>query len=251
MIIENDTRKFIRKNAVATVGTDGLMGNKLVNISNAATSAEVVEDGDFISTLKPIETDLMLRTLDQTNENLSTITSNLKKITQKVNSSNTLWSILMDTSVAENVKQSIVDIRATSKNTRAFTQDMGSLVQSIRSGKGMLGYLASDSTSPAKLKNSIARINEASEKAALVAADLKDVSSKLKQGQGPVAILLSDTIFAHDLSKSMHNIREGSEKLNQNMEAMRHNFLFSGYFKKQEKANKKRIKQGSPLAASN
>lgn len=243
--IESDAKRFIRKNALATVGTDGLMGDKLVNITNTSEPAEVVKNGDVLGTLKPIETDQMLRTLDQTNGDLSVIASDLRKITQKVNSSNTLWSILMDTSVAENVKQAIIDLRATTQNTRQFTKDLSSVSQDMRNGKGLLGYLVRDTISANQLRSGIAKINEAGEKVSSVAADLKDVSLKLKKGEGPAGILLSDTIFAHDLSKSMRNIREGSQKLNENMEAMKHNFLFSGYFKKQEKENRKKSKDAS------
>ena len=41
----------------------------------------------------------------------------------------------------------------------------------------------------------------------------------------------------------MTNINEASAKLNENMEAMRHNFLFKGYFKKQEKEKAKAAKE--------
>lgn len=239
MVIENAAQKFIKKNAVAAVGTDGLMGNKLVNIDNATTASPPVEDWDIIKTRKPVETDQMLRTLDQTNENLSYITSDLKRITQRLNNNNSLWSILMDTTAAENVKQAIVAIRATTKNTSAFTQDLNSMLQEVRNGKGTLGYLLSDTTSPARLKHSILQINEASDKAAQVTKDLKEMTEKIKRGEGSAGILLSDTAFAHDLSKSMRNIRISSEKLSINMEAMQHNFLFRGYFKDQEKKERK------------
>ncbi len=239
MVIENGAQKFIKKNALASVGTDGLMGNKLVNIDNVQAPADRVEDGDIIKTLRPIETDQMLRTLDQTNLNLSIITFDLKKITQKLNDNNTLWSILTDTVVAENVKQAISAIRATTRNTTAFTQDLNNLLRDVQKGKGMVGYLINDTASTTKLKSSIAAINEASEKASQVAKDLEQVTQKLKRGEGPAGILLSDTAFAHDLSKSMRNIRVGSEKLSENMEAMKHNFLFRGYFKDQEKKAQK------------
>ncbi len=235
MIIENDIQRFIKKTAVASMGTDGLMGNKLVNIENGTVFAESVLGGDTIKALKQIETDKMLRTLDLTNENLLMITSDLKNITQKVNGKNTLWSILMDTVIADNVKQAISGLRTTTKNTAMFTQNLNSLLHDVKDGKGMLGYLTSDTTSVARLESSLVQINEASERAATVTKDLKQVTEKIKRGEGPVGILLSDTVFSHDLSKSMRNIRISSEKLSENMEAMKHNFLFKGYFKDQEK----------------
>ncbi len=239
MIIEDDAQKFIKKNSAASIGTDGLMGNKLINIINFSTLAESVEDGDIIKSIRPVETDQMLRTLDQTNENLSTITSDLKKITQKLSNRNTLWSILMDTVIAENVKYVISDIRVTTRNTSAFSKDLHGLLEDINNGKGMIGYMVGDTSASGKLKRSVTKINESSEHTEEVAKNLEEMTRKIKNGQGGAGILLSDTAFANDLSKSMRNIRMSSEKLNENIEAMRHHVLFRGYFKDQEKKRQK------------
>ncbi len=41
----------------------------------------------------------------------------------------------------------------------------------------------------------------------------------------------------------MININEASLRLNENLEALKHNFLFRGYFRKQEKAKLKEQKK--------
>ena len=38
---------------------------------------------------------------------------------------------------------------------------------------------------------------------------------------------------------SLDNIQKGTDGFNQNMEALKHNFLLRGYFKKQEKQRRK------------
>ena len=117
MMIENKVQNFIKKNATAMVGTDGLMGNKLINISSSNESSPSVEDGDFLASKAPLGTDDMMRTLNVTNENVKDITVDLKNIVHRLSSPNTLWSILMDTIVAENVKQAIVNIKITKNKT--------------------------------------------------------------------------------------------------------------------------------------
>ncbi|MFM7902274.1 MAG: MlaD family protein [Bacteroidota bacterium] len=57
MLIEKKHSQYIKKNALAAIGTDGLMGNKLVNINPGRGSSEPVVDGDMIASLKPVETD--------------------------------------------------------------------------------------------------------------------------------------------------------------------------------------------------
>lgn len=240
MIIETSVRQFIKKTSVATVGTDGLMGNKLVNISNLSLArGEAIQEGDVLATMKPVETDQMLRTLEQTNKNLFQITMNLKKITQKVENSNSLWSLLTDSTMAENVKLSVSSIRAITKNTENFTSNLNGVLTDLKQGKGVAGALLYDTLSSAKVKTSIEQLQYASDKAFQVSRDLKLLTEKMKGGDGAAGLLLSDTAFAGDLRRSMYNIRQSTDRFNENMEAMKHNFLFRSYFKNQEKVSKK------------
>lgn len=239
MVIKQDVIKFIKKNSVAAVGTDGLMGNKLVNITTSDVPSEPIEDGDVLVTFKPIDTDEMLRTLSATNNNLAIITSDLTRITQKVNNSRTLWSLLTDSTVADNMKQSITNIRVTSSNTAELTRNLNGLVRDVREGKGMAGLLIHDTVSPVKLKNSLINIHNASEAAVKATQDIQTFTEHLKQNGNAASVLVNDTTFANDLKKTMRNLRTGTEGLNQNMEAMKHNFLFRGYYKKQDKQKKK------------
>lgn len=240
MVIQDEVRPFIKKTSVASVGTDGLMGNKLINITNLSTTmGETIEPGGMLVTSKAIETDNMLRTLDQTNKNLYDITSDIKRITQKVNNNNSLWSILMDTTVADNLKQSISSVRQTTRNTANFTNELNRLLNDLKAGKGAAGAILRDSISSVKLRSSIQQLQEASNKALKVTNDIKLLTEKMKKGEGGAGVLMSDSIFAKDLKKTMHNITEGSARFDENMEAMKHNFLFKGYFKDQEKELKK------------
>ncbi len=45
-------------------------------------------------------------------------------------------------------------------------------------------------------------------------------------------------MFVNQLEKSMENIEQGTERFNENMEALKHNFLTRGYFRKLEKQEK-------------
>jgi phospholipid/cholesterol/gamma-HCH transport system substrate-binding protein len=65
--------------------------------------------------------------------------------------------------------------------------------------------------------------------------DLKEVISKLNTKNNAIGVLLSDTTFANKLRETLENAESASIKLDENMEAMQHNFLLRGYFKKQKK----------------
>lgn len=239
MIIEKRMRKFIRRNAIASVGTDGLMGSKLVNINSGKGPADPVKTGDVIPSLPPIESDEMLRTLNTTNLNLARITTDMKMVTQKLNSSKSLWSILQDTVVAENLKGTIANAREASIRIKSITRDVETLTAEARKGKGLAGTIFSDSLIAGKLRNTLDNISSAGSKIQSAADELHHMSVRFSEGKGTIDLLLVDTAFRSRLSESMMFIRSSAHKLDEDMDALRQNFLFRRYFRKQEKEAKK------------
>ena len=238
MLIEDRVKQYIRKNAIVSIGTDGLMGNKLVNINSGEGEAKHIEEGDVLTTLKPFETDEILRTLNTTNDNIKDITTDLKAMTSKLNSQNTLWRILMDTVIAENVKNAIVSIKLMSNRTAVITGDLSKIVNDVKAGKGTIGTLLTDTTFSGKLSETLVNIEQITDKMAVVSGDLSTVSEKLKSGEGSIGALLMDTTFVGNLNKSMENIKDGSQGFNENMEALKHNILLRKYFKEKDKKQK-------------
>ncbi|MBL7837543.1 MAG: MCE family protein [Bacteroidetes bacterium] len=233
--IENKFKSYIKKNALVSIGTDGLMGNKLVNINSAQTPGESIEENDVLVSIRPIETDAMLRTLNQTNEDVSTIARNLRIITERVNNSNTLWSLLTDTTVAENVKNAIVSIRITGERTAEVAGDLKHISSAIRAGKGSMGALLTDTALSHQLKQTIVKIQLVSDSLAYITGDLKYVTGKIKKGEGAVGTIIMDTAFVSNLNQTVINLRKGSKSLEQNMEALKSSFLLKRYFRKQKK----------------
>jgi len=240
MVIENKVQAFIKKNATAMVGTDGLMGNKLININSSNESAPSLEDGDFLVSKSPLGTDEMMRTLNITNENVKDITIDLKNIVHRLNSPNTLWSILMDTIVAENVKEAIVNIKVTGERTAIITGDLSRIVRHVKEGKGTIGALIADTTFAVKLNQSIINIKLITDSLALVTGDLHYITNKVKKGEGAIGTVLMDTTFVNNLNESMKNVRSGTKNFDEYMEALKHNILLRNYFKKKEKKEKEK-----------
>jgi phospholipid/cholesterol/gamma-HCH transport system substrate-binding protein len=240
MIIEDKVQAFIKKNSIAMVGTDGLMGNKLININSSNESSPSVEDGDVIVSKSPLGTDDMMRTLNITNENVKEITIDLKNIVHRLNSPNTLWSILMDSVVADNLKQAIVNIKVTGENTAIITGDLNRIVKHIKEGKGTLGALIADTTMAVKLNQSIVNIKLITDSIALVTGDMRYITTKVKKGEGGIGTVLMDTTFVNNLNATMKNVRSGTKNFDEDMEALKHNILLRNYFKKKNKPSKKK-----------
>jgi phospholipid/cholesterol/gamma-HCH transport system substrate-binding protein len=211
-----------------------LMGNKLVNINSVIESTTAVQEDDVLKTLDPIETDEMVRTLGITNENIKVISSNLRTITDKINSKNSLWSLLLDTIVADNLKTSIVNIRLMSNNAVMITGDLKGLSNKLKNGKGTLGTLITDTVFSERINHTIVNLNRISDSAAIITGNLGSIINKLKNGQGTVGVLLNDTSFIHNLNQSLETIKHGAGGFNENMEALKHSWPFRKYYRRKK-----------------
>ncbi len=239
MIIETKVREFIKKNATVVIGTDVLMGNKLISINSNEGNSLPVEDGDMLQVKVVKGTDEMMRTLSVTNENVNDISVQLKQIVSKFNSPNTLWSVLMDTTVADNVKQAIVNIKLTGERTAIITGDLTRIIKYVKDGKGTIGALLTDTSFSTQLHQSIVNIKLISDSLAYVTGDLHYITNNVKNGKGAVGTLLMDTTFVSNLNKTMVNAKNGTKAFDEDMQALKHNILLRKYFKKKAKEEQK------------
>jgi phospholipid/cholesterol/gamma-HCH transport system substrate-binding protein len=234
MVIEDKVQVFIKKNAIANVGTDGLMGNKLINITSSDEKSPSVKDGDIISSTNPIGTDAMMRTLDVSNQNIKNITEDIKEIANRLTKPNSLWSILMDTTVAENVKQAIFHINITGEKASMIAGDLNNIIKDVKSGKGAAGKILTDSLFSKKLNQTMTNIQSISDSVAVISSDFKSVSKKINQGNATIGALLNDTAMVNNLNKSLINLKDGTGGFNKNMEALQYSWPFKKYFRKQK-----------------
>jgi phospholipid/cholesterol/gamma-HCH transport system substrate-binding protein len=239
MLIEKRVKGFIKANAVASIGTDGLMGNKLVNINPGTGQAAALDDGSVLRSQGPVETDEMLRTLKGTNDNIAVITTNFKDISTRLNSNNSLWSILGDTLIAHDVRRGIANLRQASTNMSRLTGNADLMVRKFTNSKGLASALFTDTLLRKSLEASIANVKTASFNLNRASDELKTSIALIKTGNGPISAMLSDSISSEKLKNSISNIETGTAKFSENMEALKHHFLFKGYFEKLEEENKK------------
>jgi len=122
MQIEEKTRKFMKKNAKAIIGSDGLMGNKIMIIIPGIPGKEELSDNDILETTQPVSMDDILVKVKVTSDNMADITSNLSTITASVSQGKgTIGKLLMDSTMAKNVGQAMVNIK---QGAGGFKQNM-------------------------------------------------------------------------------------------------------------------------------
>jgi phospholipid/cholesterol/gamma-HCH transport system substrate-binding protein len=246
LLIDNKIRSYIHRNAIAAIGTEGLMGNKIVNILPAKTPGPTVVEGDLLTAQKMVSTDEMLQTLSKTNNNVALISEAIKGTVLKINGS-ALMSLLNDQQIGGSLRSSLKHIDKAAFNAMQITAGLDELVAGIKKGKGTAGVLLSDTAVAANLQAAMSKIKKASDNADQLTMHLNSLvqtmDHRLNEGNGSLQVLMRDSIFAQNLKATMDNLQKGTDGFNQNMEALKHNFLFKGYFKSQEKAKKKPANQ--------
>ena len=110
--IDESIRKFIKKDAVASIGSEGLMGNKVLIINPGTGEKPEIEDNDTVETLQPTNMDEVMVSLKTTMDNATNITNNLSEISGSIQSGNgIIGRLIMDKSLAQNFDSSMADLR--------------------------------------------------------------------------------------------------------------------------------------------
>lgn len=228
MSLNTDAQPFVRRNAVATIGTDGLVGNTIINLAAQPAPAPLVAAGDRLRTTTPANIDAMLGTLDISNKNLMVITQRLRQMTTKLDTS-AVWELLSDRQLPATVRQSLGNVAITTAQLQQAATTAAQLTQGVRQGRGPLGYLLTDKAFGGQVGHAARQLAGTSDTLAATVAGLKQ---QVQTGGGPVQTLLADTTAARQLRQTVGNVTQSTAKLNQSMTALQHNFLLRGYFRK-------------------
>ncbi|WP_100609895.1 MlaD family protein [Confluentibacter lentus] len=241
MNIEENIVKHIRKNAVATIGSDGLVGNMIINILPRDGIAGVIENGDMIKSFSKVEPDDLLSNLSVTIKNTEILTEDLLRITNSINNGKgSLATILNDTVMSSNLNQTIKNIKQVSENASNTLIELNGLVKSIKTDDAsILGLLLNDTISGNKLKITLGNLESSSVKMENSVEKLNTIIENVNSSDGAFNYIIKDTSLVNSLKSTLRNVNEGSDKFNQNMEALKHNFLTRGYFRKLEKEERK------------
>lgn len=242
LLIDNSVKPYLHKNAVAVIGTEGLMGDKVVNISPGRGSSPLVREGDLLLNRENVSTDELLQTLSVTGKNIETISDSLKGTVLLVNKSS-IWNLLNDKAIPAGIKSTVSNISKASTNANKITGALSDLLEQVKHGKGAAGALLADTGLSANLNQIVVRIKAAGDNVNNLTSQLDKilfrVNNDLTTQKSSLHLLLEDTVFSKDLSATMENVKNGTDNFNQDMEALKHNFLFRGYFKSLEKQQQK------------
>ncbi len=237
--LKDKQNEFIKKNATAFIGSDGLVGNKIVVI-RPGTASEIIQDSDTINTFSPTDTQELINIAKDVGANTRSLTDDLKLISARINKGEgILGELLSDGPISNDLREAIIALRSAGENTNRATQDLKTMLTEINSGDGLVTKLIRDSSYANTFERALNNVAEVGRNSKVMSEDLKTVISKFNDKDNAIGVLLTDTSFANKLKSTLVNAESASVKLDENMDALQSNFLLRGYFRKQKKAEEK------------
>ena len=227
LVIKQEVQKYIKTDAIASIGSDGLMGDKVLTISPGTSSNKMVSDNATIRSFKAVDMEDLMKGLNKSVDNAQIITAQLSEFSTKINKGKgALNKVLTDEEFAKSFDITIQNLKASSEEFVEFTTNMNDK-------NGTLSKLMTDP----KYANSIEKTLDNLEKSS---NEFEVFTKKLNNDKGILSKLVSNERLAASLDSSLTNIEKGSKNLIEIEEAAKHNFLLRGYFKKKEKALEKK-----------
>ncbi len=234
--IEESSVPYIHKNARATIGSDGLIGNKIVVIEGGTPRSPAVVEGDKLESREALSSEQILDTLQITNRNLLKITNDVEGVISQIGKGKGIaGAILRDTVLADRFKTAVASLHDASVNAKTMTGTLAQFSSKLNTKGTLANELVNDTTVFRNLKASSVELKQAAASATDVANNAKRASEKLNSTDNALGILLNDQAVNTSLKKTIGNLETSSKKLDEDLEAAQHNFLLRGFFKKRDK----------------
>lgn len=237
MSIDGETFRLIKKNSVAAVNSDGLVGSMIVDILPGEEGPAVpVESGDTIKSMNSASTTEMLSTLSATNTNAAQLSENLLEITREIlEGEGILGELLKNQEMAMDLKQSIANLENSSREAFNSVNRFNELLSEVNMDESVMGVLLKDTASAQKITGIINSLEESSEELSSITSNLEEFSRNLNDGEGALNHITQDTTLVNDLNSTIENMEAAGKNFNDVMNAIKHSFLFRGYFRKLER----------------
>ena len=215
MTLNSNVKQYIRKDSKVSISSEGLVGNKIVEVSSGSAQFLTVDNGDYLESTKPISAEDIFKSLKESGDNAKLITGKMSAMIDSINGGKgTIGQLLTNESLYRNIDTTFAGF---ANSTRYVNGILAKVSNSV-------DMLTSDFRN---LSGSIDNVTK----------NISEITDKINSSKNFVGSLLTDTLVAYNFKNTVSNIGQTSANLEratfgfyENMEALKHNFLFKGYF---------------------
>lgn len=244
MKVDQSIQQFIHRNAGVRISSDGFIGNKIIVIDGGSPQAPEVQDGDVLQAEKLTSTDDMLKTLQQNNQNLLSITTDFKVLSHKIlQGKGTVGTLLADSLMGEQLRRSMANLQAATTSAARLATQLDHFSAKMNTKGGFADKVLTDTVAFSRIKAAVTQLQQAAANASTLTDNLNKASNKLNSTDNAMGVLLNDPKAAAQVQSTFNNLQQSSVKLNDDLEALQHNFLLKGFFKNRAKAKADSLKK--------
>ncbi len=216
MRINSDVRNFIKIDSKASIETEGLVGNKIVVVTAGGSSSKTVEDGGFIKAKVPLSLAQIIEESQGTLNYIREITKDFSEIVRKINQGDgTVGKLINDDELYS----------STTKLTNSADKSLNLITERLN----QIGDIIVDVTG--EFQNIVTGIDT-------VVKRVDNILVTVKSGKGVVGSLIAENggyndsikVIMRNLVSMTDGIKSGANKFAENMEALKHNWMFKSYF---------------------
>lgn len=243
--IEEKSQQYIRKDAVVKISSDGLIGNKIVVIEGGSPKAEPIQDGDVLRVKREDSQQDIMNTLQANNKNILAITDDFKTISAKIRSGEgSIGKLLADEKLYNNLEVTMTTLQRAAAQAQSVTTSLNAYAAKLNKPGGLANDAVTDTLIMQKVRLTVSELSETANTARAMVAGLKettqDLSKDLTQNKdNTLNVLLRDKGTADNIKTTVSNLESSSQKLDESLEALQHNFLLRGFFRKKAKREEK------------
>ena len=263
MAIDRKVTPFIKKNSTATIGSQGLMGARILILLPGSPDQPSIEEGDQLPSVPPIEADEILQEIKTSSERISIVSGNLIDITRKMSQGEGIFGkIFTDTAFAANLAKTSENLRmlsdginrgegfigklladpefagdldSTARYIAEISANLEGITDKVNRGEGVIGKLFTDTAFTMNIYEASENLNSSTRNLEDVTGNLIDITEKMSEGQGAFNKMMVDSVFADSLDVALRNLNETLIEVRKASEALQHSGMVRAFSKKSKK----------------
>jgi phospholipid/cholesterol/gamma-HCH transport system substrate-binding protein len=210
----------VRQDSTVILGSVGLLGDKVVDITPGTLAATAVQSGDVIKGAQETTIRQLISGADDILANFTTLSASVKEIAEKINrGQGTVGKLVSDEALYDNLNRTVEEAQRLVQDIRsgkgtaarlindpklyedlnATVQKVDGLLADIGNGKGTLGKLAKDEKAYNDLLALLERVDRTS-------AKIETTVARLERGEGTVGKLLTEDKLYRDTEQTLTNL---------------------------------------------
>ena len=193
LLIKDEVQQYIKIDALASIGSDGLVGDKVLIIEPGSSSKSVVKDNGIIASNSTIEIEDVMKSIKKSAENAEIITKELADFSFKMNDKNGFLSKVMTD------KKFALSMEKTIGNLEISTNEIAKFSPKINDPNGVINKLFVDKNFSNKIDKTITNLQKSSD-------DLAIFTSKINTENSTLTKLITDPNFAKSISNTFRNL---------------------------------------------